>query len=271
MIPRRALFVLTCLCAGCGSCDQTPQANTPGAPAEPETGVVVGTVRLAEGAELPAYPLDTTARPAPPEGCTPPRQRDGQPVRLGEGRGLAGVLVAAAEFSRAPSHQPVAHRVAIRNCRLEPQLVAATRGDRIELVNETDYPYMPTLGPGGLLQALLHGETRELPLDTGRIHVLGCAFLAPCGRTDVIVLSHDVFAVTGGGGRFRLERVPTGEPLEIHAWHPLFEEASATVTVRSGEEPTRVDLVLGPAPSRPEPPPPEPSEGPAEDHPDELF
>jgi hypothetical protein len=220
---------------------------------------VEGVVRLAEGVELPSYPLVTdTNQPAPPASCTPPRTADRQPVALGEGRGLVEVLVAGSEFDATPAeHAPVDHAVTIRDCRLDPPFVVATRGDRISLTNGTDYPFLPGLGSSGFMQALLHGETRPIALDQGRVMQLGCHFAAACGRTDIVVLDHEVHAVSTASGRFRIERFPAGDGAEVHAWHPLFEDARATVQVRAGEV-TRVELVLRPAPPPPAPPPPTP-------------
>jgi hypothetical protein len=219
-------------------------------------------VRLAEGAELPTFPPveRQPTQPAPPEQCAPPREADRQPVALGRGRTLARVLVAAAEFDTAPPHVPATHRIRIQDCRLTPMFVAATRGDTLELVNETDYPFMPVAGGAGVAQALMNGETRSIPLDQGGVKNLGCTFAAPCGRADVVTLYHPLHTLSDAAGRFRLE-VPAGEELEIHAWHPLFEEASEAVTVPAGET-RRVDLVLRPA----TPPTPIPGEAtPTED------
>lgn len=247
---------------GCGSCGASQPEGEQAASAPPEApplGVVEGVVRLPDGAELPSYPREVDARrPPPPESCTPARVVDRQPVRLGEGRGLGGVLVAAAEFDAEVPHEPETRRVAIRDCRLDPPFLVATRGDTLELKNETDYPFMPVMGGGGLAQALLADQTRSFPLDQGGVKTLSCTFAAACGRTDVVVLYHPLHTVTSDAGRFRLE-VPAGEELEVHAWHPLFQEASATVTVAAGET-RRVELELVPS-SPPEPAAPQPAEG----------
>ena len=251
-----AIFaLLSSHAVGCGSCGGERGAESPEAPAEPtpEVAVVEGTVRLAEGVELPAYPPveRSAAQPAPPESCPPPREADRQPVGMGEARGLSNVLVAAAEFDAAPASAPQTHRMSIRDCRLTPMFIAATRGDSLEITNETDYPYMPVTGNAGMAQALMRGESRTIPLDQGGVKGLGCTFTAPCGRAEVVVLYHPVHTLTGEAGRFRLE-VPAGEEIEIHAWHPLFEEASETVTVEAGQT-RRIDFTLRPSAAAPAP------------------
>jgi len=237
------------LAVGCGSCGGSnggEGAATGETEEGPALGTVEGVVRLAPGAELPSRPPeDLGDRPAPPESCTPPRTVDRQPVRMGGERGLEGVLVAASEFDASPEHEPVAHEVTITDCRLEPRLVVATRGDHIALTNETEYPFMPIMGSGGLAQALLHGQTRQLELDQGGVNAIACTFTAPCGQTDVVTLYHPFHTTTGEAGRFTLE-VPAGEEIEVHAWHPLFEESGQTFTVEPGET-KRIELVLRPS------------------------
>jgi hypothetical protein len=137
----------------------------------------------------------------------------------------------------------------IRDCKLTPMVVAATRGDTLEITNETDYPYMPIAGNAGMAQAIMRGESRTIPLDQGGVKGLGCTFTAPCGRAEVVVLYHPFHTLTGETGRFRLE-VPAGEEIEVHAWHPLFEEASETVTVPAGET-RRLDFTLRPSDAPP--------------------
>lgn len=259
---------------GCGRCGGERAPETPDQPEQPaDVAVVEGVVRLAEGAELPAYPPveRSPAQPAQPETCPPPREADRQPVTMGEARGLANVLVAAAEFDTAPPHAPVTHELFIRDCQLTPMFVAATRGDTLEITNETDYPFMPVSAGAGMAQALMRGESRTIPLDQGGVKGFGCTFTAACGRTEVVVLYHPLHTLTAEAGRFRLE-VPAGEEIEIHAWHPLFEEAKETVTVPAGET-RRLELTLSPSAPAPPPPPaqdPEPEgEGdPSNDEPD---
>ena len=246
------------LCA-CGGCDRSDEAEEGAqATAEPAEsagsfGTVEGVVRIVAGAELPSYPdLRAPTQPPPPEACTPPRTVDRQPVQMNDARLLSGVLVQASGFTQEVTREPVTHEAFIRDCRLTPQLIAAVRGDTLTLKNETDYPFLPTMGLSNLSTAVLHDESRDYPLDRGGIFNLTCGFAAPCGRADVVVVYHPVHDITEEGGTFRMENVPAGEELRIHAWHPLFQEAAQTVTVAEGET-LRIELELTPAP-QPEPP-----------------
>lgn len=273
-----ALVVVLGGCDGCGS-TQEPGAEpgtegaAGGGAADTSHAILEGVVRLAEGAEAPAYPthpmVPPQGRPAPPEACAPPQQTDRAPLVPAADRALNGVLVAIHDFAAIPAHEPVTHEMTITDCRLSPRLVVATRGDRLRLTNRTDYPFLPNFGMG-VMQALLHEASREVELGEGGVRTLECGFAAPCGRAEIVTLYHPLHAVSDEAGRFRIEGIPAGEELRVSAWHPLLEEASQTLTLRGGET-RRVELVVTPAPVPEAPPEAPPRDGPAEDDPDILF
>lgn len=274
---RLALIALAMAFIGCGgSGDVEPTGSRPAAdpsrPAAPTTAVLEGVVRLAEGAELPAWaenPMAPASRPALPAQCTPPNEADQRPVRQVEGDRLAGVLVALSDFTTEPPHEPATHDLFIRDCRLTPSIVVATRGDRLRLVNETNYPFLPNLGTG-MLRAVLHNRSQDIELEQGGLRTLQCGFAASCGRSVVITLHHPLHDSTDEAGRFRIEGVPPGDELKISAWHPLFEESHQIVTLRAGET-RRVELVLRPAPPEQLPAEPPSYDGPAEDNPANVL
>lgn len=272
--------LITALCVvllgGCESCASTdepqsaPHAGT--ARGTTSSAVIEGTVKLADAAELPGWPVNPMVagpnRPDLPEACTPVQERDRFPVERVSGGRLSGVLVTLGDFETEPPHEPVTHEVVIRDCRLSPSIVVATRGDRLRLVNETDYPFVPNLGEG-LSRALLHTQARILELPQGGMRTLECGFAASCGRTEIVTLYHPLHAVTDESGHFRIEGVPANDELRVSAWHPLFQEAGETITLRPGET-RRLDITLEPAPA-PEPPPAPPPQERPEDNPDVLF
>lgn len=248
--------------AGCGSCSREktgePTAEMRRAPTTaPGTAVIEGVVRLAPGAELPRFPenpmVAPRGRPNLPEACTPPQERDREPVKLVEGDRLAGMIVALSEFDNPVPHEPETHELFIRDCRLEPSLVVATINDRLRLTNETDYPFLPDFG-GGVMQALLHKDSREVELGRVGMRTLTCGFAASCGRADIVTMAHGLRAVTDAEGRFRIENVPANDELKIHAWHQLFQETAETLTLSPGET-REVELIVQPAPPPPPPPP----------------
>ncbi|MCA9606179.1 MAG: carboxypeptidase regulatory-like domain-containing protein [Myxococcales bacterium] len=278
---RLRLLLLVVLLSGCDGCGSTQEPSS-----EPTTieegesptadsrfAVLEGVVRLAEGAEAPQYPenpmVPPTGRPEPPEACAPPQQTDRAPLQPAADRGLNGVLVALHDFSTIPEHEPVTHEMTITDCRLTPRLVVATRGDRLRLTNQTEYPFLPNFGMG-VLQALVHGQSREVELGQGGARTLECGFAAPCGRAEIVTLYHPLHTVTDEAGHFRIENVPTGEEIRVSAWHPLLVEGSETITLRAGET-RRVELTVTPAPQQAAPADTPPHDGPAENDPDILF
>lgn len=264
---------LAALGCSCGADEEAaPEVGETGDEAR-TTATVEGVVRLADGAELPTWPVNPMVppqgRPELPEACTPAQGADARPVQV-DGGGLRGAMVAMHDFADAlGEHEPVTHQMTITDCRLTPQLVVATRGDHLVLRNETDYPFMPDFGVG-MLQALLHEREREMELAQGGVRSLGCGFAAPCGRAEVVTLYHPLHALTGEGGRFRIEGIPPGEGVRVSAWHPLFLEASERLDLVAGQTAT-VELVLRPGPTPTPAPDPEAPTDPAEDDPDTLF
>lgn len=265
------------LLAGCDGCAEPVESVSDDEPAEsttrPGTAVIEGVVRLAAGAELPREAVNPMVapqnRPELPEHCTPPQERDREPVRQVRGDHLAGMVVAVSGFSAEVPHEPVTHELAIRDCRLTPSTIVATLGDRLRLVNETNYPFMPEMG-GGMMTALLHQRDREVELGRAGMRTLACGFAASCGRALIVTQYHPLHAVTDETGRFRIENVPVNEEVRIDAWHTLFNEAGEALTLSPGET-REIEIVVTPAPARAAEPPPVDPPGRAEDNPDVLF
>ncbi len=266
-----ALFVTA---GGCeGSADPEAPSEPSAATGSQQTGsvgVVEGVVRFAEGATIPRYTTEevgrTADRPEMPPGCPSPQAADRDVFRLGEGRGIAGLMVAARGdretfFAALPdTRPPVTRPLEIRGCRLEPSMVVATRGDSLRISNRDDYPFLPKVGRTPLIRTVLPGGSQTTELEQGGVVPVTCGFAAPCGRAEVVVLYHPVHTVTGEGGRFRIENVPADQDVQIAAWHPSFtgrlERATATVNVGVGET-AQLELVVRPAePAEPAEPAP---------------
>jgi hypothetical protein len=250
----RALWLL-CVLVACAACRDTHRELR-----RAPVATLIGRVRLAEGRPLPAYTPPDLARTllhggghaeAPAE-CAAANAAALQPVALGEGRGLSGVVVAASDFTRVPERKPVTHTVAISGCRLQPPMLAAMAGDRIAIENRDAFAFEPLLGPAYAPHALASGQKAVLPLVPG-VESIRCSARAPCGRSDVVVFYHPVFATTGGGGEFRIANLPASELVRVTAWHPLFEESETFVWLEPGTT-SSVEFVLAPK-LRFEPPP----------------
>jgi hypothetical protein len=223
--------------------------------AAPGFGVIEGTVRLAEATELPDIPprmmyiqvLQQTDPLPMPAACTPAKQGDRQPVKLGPGNVLSSIFVAATDFKTSVTRAPRVHELTIRDCRLTPMVIGAMRGDTLHIKNETDYPFMPQLGLVSFFQTMTKEQDRSHTLEALGPQSVMCGFTALCGRSDIITVAHPLYAVTDQVGHFRIEGVPANETLNINAWHPLFKATTHSTTVRAGET-TRVDFVLMPEP-----------------------
>ncbi len=261
----RTHLAVVALCVALGGCQACAEQSEPegqpraAATTSASTAVIEGVVHLAEGAELAGWATNPMALPPPrppvPDACAPPQESDRFPVRLVHGDRLAGVLVTLGDFQTEPPHEPVTHEIVIRDCRLSPALIDATRGDHIRITNETDYPFIPNIRGDGVMRALLHGESRELELLEGGMRPLECAFAAPCGRTDVTTLYHPLHTTTDDEGHFRIEDVPANDELQVRAlYYPLFPDQGETLTLQPGET-RHIEITLTPAPPEPEPPP----------------
>jgi hypothetical protein len=254
-------FALLALAAnGCESCRAKPKfesAPSTNAPAAPEPGTLTGSVKLAPGYELPSYAPDDMERKVLqhihggtfPEKCSPPKQSDRTPVTQGPDGKLIGVMVAASQFTKSAPRPPKGFDIVIKDCRLTPRLVVGQLGDLINLKNEVEFPFMPTYGANAYNETLVPGQSKALRLDKAGVENVLCGFTAPCGRTDVVVLRHPVFAVTDDTGVFKIDDFPTDETVQVNAWHPLFQDATVSVKVGKGET-KNVEFVLTPLPQQ---------------------
>ncbi len=261
----RALAVAcAALCAVSASCD-SPKLRRP---FDPPAGVLEGRIRLAEGLPLPSYlPLDLARRPlhAPkdeplPATCGRALEDARTPVKMDETRALSNVVIAASDFAHAREQVRAVHRLAVQGCRLDPPLIAATRGDVLWLENQDPFPFRPLFGPTPSTESLKQGQRRRIPLVAGVDSVL-CSSSAPCGRSDIVVFHHPMHAVSNARGGFRIAPFPAGELVRVTAWHPLFEETETFVWLEPGQR-TTIELVMRPKqrflPSLPAPVPEKP-------------
>lgn len=263
------LLVWLGVLAGCQCGTGSPTGSAAGSPDEAPVseinaaipmGTIEGIVRLAADSEPPRYPENPVAGTGPralPEDCSAATSADMEPLRMATDRGLSFVPVIGLGDEENWPERPASPRtidVHIRDCRLDPPVITATRGDLLAVHNELVYPFFPVLGAGGgFTQAVLPGEARVFELDAPRPATLQCSTTAPCGRTEVLVLGSPVHTVSGEAGHFRIS-VPADQDVELVAWHPLLLEASTHVTVAPGETAhVEIDVRAVPAPAAPEP------------------
>lgn len=215
-------------------------------------GVVRGIVVLADGSTLPLAPPPTmmgnpalSVAPCPAIDLTDQRTVS----RHAETSGLSPVHVAITRMTAVPERPPRTHELFIDACRLRPTLVGAIRGDTIKIVNRSDTALLPRLPKDSYMRGLLRGESRELLLEQLGTTRLRCEFGSYCGESAVITLSHPLQAVTDEQGRFKIDSIPLDQPLTLHAWHPLFEVASAPFTLTDAAREQTLTLRLVPRPS----------------------
>ncbi len=256
--PLAAVLAIAVLsgCDGCAAHDEpvsTPRASSAEPGAGSSTATIEGSVRLADGAELPGLAENPMAlgppRPPLPDVCSPPQLSDRFPVQeVGEDHRLSGVVVTLSDFQTDPPHEPVTHDLHIEDCRLTPRIVDATRGDHLRIENDTDYPFVPALGES-VSRALLHEQTQDLELLQAGVRRLQCGFAAPCRQTWVVTFFHSLHTVTDEDGHFRIEGVPANEELKVNGWHPLFQDHEGdAITLQPGET-RQVVITLQPRPT----------------------
>lgn len=253
-----SLLVVLLIGAGCGQTpSEKPRRQGP-------VGTLVGQVRLAPGAALPQYAsFDLVRRPLQlkdpglvPSECAQANEAARTAVQLTASGTLAGVVVAASDFTRVRDHRPRMHKLVIEHCRLQPAVIAATGGDILKLENRDEYAFSPLYGPTFTARPLKRGaDPFEQVLIPGGVDSILCSLGAPCGRSDILVFFHPVHAVTDGEGKFRLNGFPASELVRVSAWHPLFEPSENFLWLEPGQTGT-AELMLVPK-ARFLPPPPQ--------------
>lgn len=238
-------------------------------------GTVEGVVRLAEGAATPRYdpnPFEgENAARRLPDSCTPARPEDAEPMHVLGGRALTNVPVIA---TGDPDHwprrgTPELHEIHFDDCRPSPPVVVMTRGDRLRLVNDDDYPFFPHLGPGGFFEALLRAEPREMVVDLTGPQTMVCEMTSVCGNTEIVTLGHPVHTISGEDGHFSFE-VPADQEISLLTYHPLLAdpdpEHPQTTRVAPGATVT-VEIIVRPRAAAVPAPAPAPSDDPPDEAP----
>lgn len=235
-----------------GVYDAAVIAPAPASPEKVPLASITGTVTLAPKQRLPRYTASQfVGKPDAkqlelPKGCTPIRDADLSPVRQAKNGGLTPVLITVTGFKKAPASAPRTHLMGIEDCRIQPTLLAAMRGDTVAFTNRSPHAFLPQFRGDAFLQAVIKDQTRLVKLSTMGAQRLGCAFGALCGGAHVVVLGHPVYAVTDAQGKFRIDNVPANQKLMVHAWHPLFRETKLEVQLVEKQE-RRLDLTISPA------------------------
>ncbi|MCB9707949.1 MAG: hypothetical protein H6714_04080 [Myxococcales bacterium] len=214
-------------------------------------GAIEGRVVLAPHKKMPElsklqyFATESAARLKLPEKCTPLRDKELRVVKEFK-RGLSPILVTITGFTRAPQAAARTHAMSIEDCRLVPGFLAAHQGDILALTNKSESPFLPRFRGDAFLQTIISQQTRRIELKSLGFQRIGCAFGASCAGAYLVVLGHPVFAMTDNEGRFRMDNVPAGEDVVLHAWHPLFSESKRLIKANPHAVIRIEDVVLYP-------------------------
>jgi plastocyanin len=237
--------------ASSGSSEPAKPATRPAEPPGDFRGVVRGTVKLADGAQLPLAgdPHESSGVVDPVAPCSPIGEADRRVVFAAQGtRGLTPIHVAVTGMKSMPTAAPRTHVVHALDCRFQPDLVGAQVGDTVRFENNSAV-VLATAFPGdSFLRTLGVGESHEVPVKSAGVLMAGCPIGSFCGGTRIVAVAHPLWAVTDQAGSFRIEHVPLGEPVVVHAWHPLFGETSASITLDASAPEQELTLSLTPLP-----------------------
>ncbi|MCC6649196.1 MAG: carboxypeptidase regulatory-like domain-containing protein [Polyangiaceae bacterium] len=175
--------------------------------------------------------------------------------RVAANGALGDAVVAATGFERYVEPAAEAVTTKIEGCAYSSRTLVLTFGQRLDIVNQDDQPYVPHLwgAPArALMVAVPHGAPVKLyPSTIGRFK-LADDMRRTWMEAELLVLKFPTHAVTDGAGRYRIERVPPGEA-RVGAWHPklgasLAPQATRDVKVVAGQT-TKLDLEIAIAPS----------------------
>lgn len=227
-------------------------AAGPGA-AETEAarGVVSGIVRVDgsvrfEGAPPEPEPIDMSADPYCEEANPVPSLK--RPVAVGEGDGLANVVVfvkAGAPAESAPPEEEVL--LDQHGCRYRPHVFTLQAGQTLVIRNSDETLHNvhahTRVNRGFNIGQPIKGieSRRSFALPEGTI-AIRCD-IHGWMESFVSVFDHRFHAVSSESGAFTLPALPPGEYV-IEAWHETLGSQTRQVTVRPGEE-ARVELTFG--------------------------
>jgi hypothetical protein len=169
---------------------------------------------------------------------------------------VADAVVAVVGYSGyyVPETQPAAHVTISPRCGYPTRTLAITFGQRIEVTNQSKYPFAPMIdgqgSPAVMMAAPLEaGDPIKLyPRRAG--HTAMGDLMQPYVRQDLYVLRFPLHAVTGLDGHYRIDGVPVGK-LQVGAQHPtVASQASSPVEILPNVV-QKVDLTLEYAPKAP--------------------
>jgi hypothetical protein len=220
------------------------------------TGSVEGTI-VVIGPPSPDVKIDATQCPAAID-TYGKLFREGTPAAPDGPRPLADTVVIAVGYAGyyVPELRP-AKQVAIGlNCAYPSRTITMTFGQRLEVTNQSKYPFAPTIeaqaSPAVMMTAPLGmgDPVRLYPRRPG--HSAMGDLMQPFVRQDLYVLRYPLHAVSDADGHYRIDGVPVGK-MSVRALHPtVASEAQVSVDIVANVV-AKADLTLEYAPKAAKP------------------
>ncbi len=224
------------LLAGCGRA--APPTVVPTVP--PGPGVVSGTVRFS--GPRPAVEV--------PDGeCCPgvPRPAD-EAVVVNPDRTLANVTVYVRNGPNVAGPPPPQAVLAQIGCRYVPHVLALQVGQKLVVTSHDPTTHNvhidPSANPAENFPEL-QGGSHSVTFDHADDAVDFKCDVHPWMRAHAMVFDHPCFAVTGGDGAFRIDRLPPGT-YTLVAHHERFEDLTKEFTVTAEHPATDVTFDFHP-------------------------
>lgn len=203
-----------------------------GAPrADPETGLVFGSVRLVPKAGAELAPAAYGDR----------RLRDVERVDY-QRPGFSLVFANAARNGAPAAPAAVALEEHAGRVRFAPAHAATDVAGGVEITNASGETRIVSAPAAGFVQSLAPGATaRVAPVEAGELelHVLG-AKAAPA----LVFVAPGAFAQVGADGRYELRGLAPGA-VEIRAWHPRLPVSVGRRVVLAAGQALELDLEIG--------------------------
>ncbi|MFQ5701387.1 MAG: carboxypeptidase regulatory-like domain-containing protein [Acidobacteriota bacterium] len=164
-----------------------------------------------------------------------------------ESKGLANVVVRIEGITSGKSFSTANPEIAQLNCRYEPHVLVAPRGEKLKIVNKDAllhniHAYDDTTTLFNLAQPIKDQVTpKKLPPDTDVVH-LKCD-VHSWMEAYVIIIDNPYVAITGADGRFSIGDVPPGD-YTLTMWHEMLGSSSKEVSVKAGGK-AQVDFSIG--------------------------
>ena len=215
------------------------------------TGSVEGTI-LVIGPPSPDVKVDTSQCPAALD-TYGKLFREGTPGVPNGPRPLADAVVIAVGYAGyyIPELRPAKQVTIGLNCAYPTRTISMTFGQRLEVANQSKYPFAPTVeseaSPAVMMTPPMGmgDPVRIYPRRPG--HSAMGDLMEPFVRQDLYVLRYPLHAVSDTDGHYRIDGVPVGK-MSLRALHPtVASEAQAPIDIVANVV-AKADLTLEYAP-----------------------